>query len=157
MKKFRNCLFIIMIMLGVCTLTGCQSKNVEGSLEEIMTTIYSDLKEDERPMMLQNIELTEENIEGFIGTADIKYKSALASEPGIGSIAHSVVLIRANSEKDVADIKEKIKENVNPRKWVCVGVEEEDIIIKNKGDLVILILIEDEQTREKIEKGFDNL
>ena len=157
MKKLKKCLVVLIVLFSAFVITGCQSKNIEGSLEKIMERIYSDIPENKRPIMLQNIELTEENIEGFIGTTDIKYENALASEPGIGSIAHSVVLIRANSEKDVSGIKQKIKDNVNPRKWVCVGVEEEDVIIKSKGDLVILILIDDEQTREKIEKGFDNL
>ena len=54
-------------------------------------------------------------------------------------------------------IKTAIKENVNPRKWVCVGVEEDDVIVKNKGNLIIVIIVEDENTRNKIEEGFDNL
>ena len=51
----------------------------------------------------------------------------------------------------------KIKENVNPRKWICVGVEKEDVIIKNKGDLIIVIIIEDATGRESIDKAFDAL
>ena len=54
-------------------------------------------------------------------------------------------------------IKETILENVNPRKWVCVGVEKEDVIIKNKGDLIVVIIVEDETNREKIANSFDNL
>ena len=38
-------------------------------------------------------------------------------------------------------VKTKIKETINPRKWICVGVEEEDVIVKNKGDLIILIML----------------
>jgi len=45
-------------------------------------------------MMLMNTEVNEENVEYFLGTKDIEYEEALASEPGIGSIAHSVVLVR---------------------------------------------------------------
>ena len=52
---------------------------------------------------------------------------------------------------------DKIKENVNPRKWICVGVEKEDVIVKNKGNLIILIMVKDETTRNKIEQGFDKL
>ena len=50
-----------------------------------------------------------------------------------------------------------IKDNVNPRKWICVGVEAEDVIVKNKGNLVILIMVENEETRQKLEQGFDEL
>lgn len=161
MKKIS---LLILLVSAFLLITGCNSNNeekknehVDGTLTEIMEKIYSEIPEDERPMMLTNTELSNENIENFIGTSDIEYESALASEPGIGSIAHSVVLIRAKEEKDVDDIKQKIKDNVNPRKWLCVGVAEEDIIIKNKGDLVILILVDDKTTRETLDKGFDNL
>ena len=107
--------------------------------------------------MLGNIEVTDENIEGFLGSDKIAYTEALASESGISSIAHSVVLLRVEDGADVEEIKTTIKEKVNPIKWLCVGVEREDLIVKNKGNLVILIMVEDEDTREKLEAGFDNL
>ena len=75
----------------------------------------------------------------------------------IGSIAHSVILIRTEKDADIASMKETILENVNPRKWICVGVEKEDVIIKNKGDLLIVIIIEDEVGRKSISEGFDKL
>lgn len=156
--KLLKKLFLFAIMLTAClTLTACGEKNVEGTLEEIMTSIYDDIPEDERPMMLTNVEINEENIEYYLGTKDIQYESALASEPGIGSIAHSVVLVRVKENADIENIKTKIKENVDPRKWICVGVEEDDIIVENKGDLIILIMVEDETTRNKLEEGFNDL
>ena len=154
MKK----ILLLLVMIPACLmLTACGSKNVEGTLEEIMTKVYADIPEDERPMMLMNMEVTEENVEGFLGTTDIEYESALASESGVGSIAHSVVLVRTKDNADIEAIKTSIKENVNPRKWICVGVEEDDVIVKNKGNLIILIMVENETLREKIEEGFDNL
>ena len=154
MKK----IFLVLVMCMVCFgLTGCGSNNVEGTLEEIMSKVYADIPEDERPMGLTNIEVNEENIESFLGTTEIEYESILASESMIGSIAHSTVLVRVKENADIEAIKTKIKENVDPRKWICVGVEEDDVIIKNKGDLIIVIIVEDESTREKISQGFDNL
>ena len=154
MKK----ILLLLVMIPACLmLTACGSKNVEGTLEEIMTKVYADIPEDERPMMLMNIEVTEENVEGFLGTTDIEYESALASESGVGSIAHSVVLVRTKDNADIESIKTKIKENINPRKWICVGVEEKDVIVESKGNLIILILVEDQNTRETLSKSFDNL
>ena len=154
MKK----LFLVLLMGFMClTLTGCGDKNVEGTLEEIMTSVYADIPEDERPMMLTNMEVNDENIEFYLGTDDIEYEEALASESGVGSIAHSVVLVRVKDGADIEEVKSEIKENVDPRKWICVGVEEEDVIVKNKGNLVILIMVEDETSRNKLEKAFDNL
>lgn len=149
--------FLTMIIGLLLILPGCSKQNVEGKLEDIMTKVYSDIPEEERPMMLMNTEVTEENIEYYLGTTDIEYEEALASESGVGSIAHSVVLVRTKENADIEAIKTKIKENINPRKWICVGVEESDVIVKNKGNLIVLILIEDSKTREKIESSFDNL
>ena len=154
MKK----IFLVLIMGVLClSLTGCGEKNVEGTLEEIMTKVYADIPEDEKPMMLMNTEVNGENIEYYLGTADIEYNESLASESGVGSIAHSVVLLRTKDNADIESIKTTIKENVDPRKWICVGVEEEDVIVKNKGNLIILIMVEDDTTRTKIEQAFDNL
>lgn len=155
MKKIKMFSLIAVLLGGLFLFTGCTSSNVEETLEDIMTKVYADIPEDERPMMLGNMEITEENIEGFLGTADIEYTEALASESMVGAIAHSVVLVRTDG--DVEAVKTAIKENVNPRKWVCVGVEPEDVIIKNKGNLIIVIIVEDETTRTKLEKGFDAL
>ena len=157
MKLFKKIILVATIFTVTLLFTGCGNKNVEGTLEELMTKVYADVKEESKPMMLQNIEVTDENIEYYLGTKDIEYKEALASESAVGSIAHSVVLLRVKENADVEKVKETIKEKVNPRKWICVGVEKEDLIIKNKGDLVILIMVEDEEVRSTLEKGFDNL
>lgn len=157
MRKLKKLLLLLVMITMTMSLTGCGAKNVEGTLEEIMTKVYADIPEDERPMMLMNTEINEENIEYYLGTKDIDYTEALASESGVGSIAHSVVLLRTKDDADIEDIKTKIKENVDPRKWICVGVAEEDLIVENKGNLIILIMVEDEETRNKLEKGFNNL
>jgi hypothetical protein len=110
--------------------------------------------------MLGNINVLEEakdNIPYYIGTKDIKYKEIYASEPMMSSIAYSVVLVRMEDGADIEKAKTEIKENVDPRKWMCVEVPEEDVIVKSKGDLIILIMVADEPTRTKIETAFDNL
>ena len=148
-------LLLVVILMGALFLTGCG--NIEGSLEDIMAKVYANIPENERPMMLMNTEINDENVEYFLGSKDIEYEEALASEPGIGSIAHSVVLVRTKKGADVEAIKDKIEKNVDPRKWVCVGVEKDDIVVESEGDLIILIMVEDEKTRDKLEDSFDNL
>ena len=53
-----------------------------------MTKVYGDIPSNQLPMMLSNIEITSENQEYYLGTNDITYKEALASESMVGSIAH---------------------------------------------------------------------
>jgi len=161
MKKL-NKILLLLLVVATFTLTGC-SKNVEGELSDIMDRIYADVKEDERPM-LETVNILEQETENLddlivytIGTKDIKYKEIYESRPMMGSIAYSVVLVRMEEGADVEAAKTAIKENVDPRKWFCVWVEPEDVIVKSKGDLIILIMVENETLRTKIEKGFDNL
>ncbi len=154
MLKKISLLLITLFM--VFSLTACGSKNVKGTLPDIMDKVYKKL-DSETKSKLENIEVTKENIYKFIGTKKIEYKEALASEYAKEYVAYSVVLIRANNEEDVESIKTTIKENINPNKWISVWVEEEDVIIKSKGDLIIVIVVADEDTRKTIEKGFDRL
>ena len=147
---------ILVVCIFTLLMTGCGEKNVEGTLEDLMTKMYIDIKEDEKPM-LGNTEVNEENIEYYLGDASIEYESALASEPMMGSIAHSVVLVRAKDGADIEGIKTKIKEKVDPRKWICVGVEKEDVIVENRGNLIVLIMVQDENIREKLQTAFNNL
>ena len=157
MKILKKILFVVALFSVALLFTGCGNSNIDDDLGDLMDKVYAEIPEDERPMMLQQVKVNADNIEYYLGTSDISYKEALASEPAIGSIAHSVVLVRVADDASVEDVKTKIKENVNPRKWICVGVEEEDVIVKNRGNLIILILEEDQTTREALEKGFDNL
>jgi hypothetical protein len=159
--KLLHKLGIVALVLSLgLILVGCgkeeaKDKNIEGSLTDIMTKVYEQLPEDKRPMGLTNMEVNAENIEGFLGTADIEYDEALASESMVGSIAHSVVLVRVAKDADVEATKKAIKDNVNPRKWICVGVEKDQVIVKNKGNLIILIMAA--ENSDKLEAGFDAL
>ena len=158
MKIFKKISLILTAVVCVFLMTACGGeKNVEGTLEELMAKVYAEIPEDKRPMMLANTEVTDENVEWYLGDTGIEYESALGSESGVGSIAHSVVLVRTKDNADVEGIKTKIKEKINPRKWVCVGVEEEDVIVESKGNLIILILVEDEDTRNTLKEAFNNL
>ena len=152
---------VVAVAVAVFFLGGKTEKNVEGTLEDIMAKVYAGISEENLPMMLGNIPLDSESIGNFIGTSEVSFKEAIASESMVGSIAHSVVLVRLNDAKDADAAVEKIKASVNPRKWICV--EASNVIVKSKGDLVILIMADTEMTSEsealapKLEANFDNL
>lgn len=164
MKKLS---IFLMIITSLFLVTGCGSKkeenkndepankteNVEGALEDLMTKVYEDIPEEERPMMLMNTEVNEENVEYYLGTTEIEYEEALASESGVGSIPHSVVLVRVKENANVEEIKKTIKDSVNPRKWICV--EAEEVVVESRGDLIILIMAS--SNVDKLQDGFNNL
>ena len=151
MKKIIGLICIAMVSL---LLTGCGNKveNIEGTLPEIMEKLYSGIPEEEMPMMVENTELNDENFKYF-AFADVKYKEALASESMVGSVAHSVVLIRLEDASKAEDVVKEIKEKADPRKWICV--EAENVYVLNKGDLVVLIM--SNELADPIKANFENL
>ena len=127
------------------------AENVEGTLEEIMTKVYAGIPEENLPALM-DMPVDSENVESFLGTTEVSFKEAAAREPMMSSVPHSVVLVRLNDAESAPAAVEKIKASVNPRKWVCV--EASNVIVKSKGDLVILIMAEWENNKNKYREYF---
>lgn len=144
---------IVGIKLG-SNKTTTSNENVEGSLSSIMKKLYEGIPEDDIPY-IGNTEVTADNIEYYLGTSDIDYSEGLASEPLMSSVAHSVVLLRLNNASDAESVKQKIEENVNPAKWVCVQVDRQNVKVASKGNLVVLIM--DDEIADKMLENFNNL
>lgn len=144
---------IVGIKLG-SNKTTTSNENVEGSLSSIMKKLYEGIPEDDIPYV-DNTNVTADNIEYYLGTSDIDYSEGLASEPLMSSVAHSVVLLRLNNASDAEAVKQKIEENVDPAKWVCVQVDRQNVKVASKGNLVVLIM--DDEIADKILENFNNL
>ena len=145
---------VALVVLAVMLMGNKPQEHVEGTLTDLMTKLYANIPEDELPM-LANTEVTAENVEYFLGTADVQYTEALASEPMMSSIAHSVVLVRVPEDANVEEVKEQIKNNVDPVKWICVSVDPQNVKVENRGDLVVLIM--DNEKADKILENFNQL
>ncbi|MBU5455536.1 DUF4358 domain-containing protein [Caproiciproducens sp. MSJ-32] len=103
-----------------------------------MTKLYDDLDEDLGELV--TTELTKENLSYYLGINELDFEEGLASEPMLSTSAHSVVLVRVKDSVDIEKIKNDIKENVDPFKWVCVGVEKDKIVVENIGNLILLVM-----------------
>ena len=153
MKKIISLLFVLM---GVLIITsGCQKKqeNVEENLTDIMAKIYENAGVSNEDM--ETVSLNDENTSYYIGDVSFSFKEGLASEPIMSSVAHSVVLVRLNSASDAEKAKKEIKEKVDPNKWICVSVDEENVYVESIGDLVLLVM--DNQNGEKLKSSFLSL
>jgi hypothetical protein len=152
MKKIKLLLLALILVIGF---TACQfndagknpvvNNNLEGSLESILDKIYekaevSDSMKDFIKEGLQVTEITAENAGYFLGKENVEFEAAIASEPMMSSSAYSLCLVRVKEGADIEKIKADIKENVDPRKWICVGVDPSNVIVDNIGDVVILIM-----------------
>ena len=152
MKKIFSIFLVFSALLVV--LTGCGKKEtLDMSLEDILTKVYEGFGEDELPS-LNNTQITKDNMAYYLGVDTIDFKEAIASEPLISSIAHSVVVLRVADGVDIEQAKQEIKDNVNPRKWVCV--EAEKVIVDSNDDVIILIMASND-TADKILNNFKNL
>lgn len=156
MKKM---ILMVILVTAVLSFTGCQanggdqgagsSGNLDGSLEELINQIYetADIDDNFKEYVESGMffdKLTQENTEYHLGKSDIEFEEALASEPMIQPGAYSLVLVRVKEGADVEAIKNEIKENVNPFKWICVGVAEENVIVDSIGDIIFLVMSDDQ-------------
>lgn len=133
---------------------GKNQSNIQEPLSDVMKKLYENISEDEMPL-LETVEVTKENQEYYLGNVSFNYQEALASEPVMSSIAHSVVLIRLKDTKNIESIKKEIKEKVDPNKWICVGVEDKNVIVVSKGNLILLVM--DDEYATQIRDNFLNL
>ncbi|MBN2853209.1 MAG: hypothetical protein JXQ23_10795 [Clostridia bacterium] len=166
MKKIVLCLLMTVVILSMA---GCASKNnqdeagtsspavspsqevtptpepeekeLTGSLEEILRKLHAAAEIDSDRMFFTVLD--EENKEYFIGKADITYIEAVAAEPMINVHPHSIVLLKVDGNANIDDVKKQLKENADGMKWICVGVEPENILVENVGHTIVLIMDND--------------
>lgn len=153
MKKIG---YVFMITMICFLFIGCgkNPSNIQEPLSDVMKKLYENISEDEMPL-LETVEVTKENQEYYLGNVSFNYQEALASEPVMSSVAHSVVLIRLKDTKNIESIKKEIKEKVDPNKWICVGVEDKNVIVVSKGNLILLVM--DDEYATQIRDNFLNL
>ncbi|MEA3424024.1 MAG: hypothetical protein U9Q80_09565 [Bacillota bacterium] len=163
MKKILLLLLVGLLAVGAIGCSNTQETgndvvevekepSVEGTLEEIMEKLYGGV-EIELPETMHTV-IEGDNIAYFLGTDEITFTEGLASEPMISSAAHSVALLRVEEDADIDELMNAIKTNVDPRKWICVGVEEDEVVVDHIGDLVVLIM---DQESEAFHESFLNL
>ena len=158
MKKTLICIAALMAALAMAP--GCK-RNVQTdepfagmSTAEIVDKLYEALPATVELPRLSSTEITAENAAYYVGTDDVAFTEGTASEPLINAIAYSVCVLRLADAEDSADVQAKIKQNADPRKWICVGVEDSDVIVDGAGDVVILIMAEGSKT---IHEAFLNI
>ena len=111
--------------------------------------------EDDLPMGVENMEITDE--ETFNWITFTQYQEgfeAAYSESMIGSIAHSLVLVRVPDGTDVEAVRADIEKNHDPRKWICVEAEKSAVVAHNN---TILLVMADAVVADQVLANFDAL
>ena len=112
----------------------------DADLVAILDAVYD--SSQEMPMMM-TMAVDVSNEEFYTGVAGLDYRAGVAREPMMTSIAHSVVLLEMNEGADIEAAKAAIKENADSYKWICVGVEEDKVLVESEGNYILLIMDED--------------
>ena len=77
----------------------------------------------------------------FTGLSDAaKITDVCVYEPMMGSQAFSLVMVRTAEGADPKAVAQEIKDNIDPRKWICVGADE--IMAAGYGDTVMFIMVD---------------
>lgn len=96
------------------------------------------------PTMVMAVDMTDEfALESYTGLKSAEHVvEASFCEAMMGSQAFSIVLVKVDDAANAETIANEIKENVNPRKWICV--EADDLMVAATGDLVLLAMMDSE-------------
>ena len=121
--------------------TASDAVTSDSALMDIMGTLYAAAAPD-LASRLNTTVIDKENITFFLGAdaESIGFVEGLACEPMMTSSAHSVCLARVEEGTDVEAAKKAIREKVNPRKWICVGVAPQNVRVENVGNLILLVM-----------------
>ncbi len=119
-------------------LTGTMEANVN----RIMQQNPVEFMGGQMPVDLQDT--TEEGIwalKGFTGLdSPEKIKDIAVYEPMTGSQAFSLVLVRVKDASDAKTIAQQMKDNINPRKWICAMADQ--VMAAGYQDVVMFVMLD---------------
>lgn len=149
--------FVLVLSLLLCCAAcgeqgGAVGGNIEGNLSDLLAKVTKDATDPE--MSLIETEVMEDMFSWYLFIDPIDGAEAVVSEPMIGSIPHSVVLLRVPDSVDAEQVRGEIEEKLDPRKWVCVEAEKTAVL--RRGNL-ILMAMSDKDTVDKVISNFNSL
>lgn len=147
MKKYMLFLLAILMLL---TMTACRRREKETPLPGTMEENAAKLME-ENPvqfagaMMPVDLQDTSEDglwaLKNYTGLdSGEKITDVAVYEPMTGSQAFSLVLVRVVDAADAKTVAEQMKNNIDPRKWICAGADQ--VMAAGYGDTVMFIMLD---------------
>ena len=149
MKKL---IAILMLAAMVLSLTACGAKtpaedqpqgaDLSGETVEALIEKIYETKMPEFALMTMPVDLADAETTAWLtGVSDpALLKEAAVSESMMGSQAYSLVMVRVNDAAKSEEVAQMMLDNIDPRKWICVGADDIDAAIY--GDLVMFVMID---------------
>ncbi len=101
-------------------------------------SLYEGIPADQIPGYFVIAQLTADLFESDVFVPYVEGMEAVRCEPGMMSQAHSVVMLKVPEGTDVESLCTQIKENANPRKWICVEAEQVEVVAS--GNTILLVM-----------------
>lgn len=147
MKKIIFALAIVIFGLALTACSSSENRVLDDNLETILADMYEyEGLGEETKSFLENLntkEVEDEKADFHMGTDDVKYTKAIASVPSLSSTPFEVTLIRTSRNANIEDEISKIEEHIDPMKWLSFGVDPENVVVDNIGDVIIIIMSND--------------
>ena len=118
----------------------------DAELSELVDKIYAAYPVDVMMLQTTAIDLTDADWypyqTGLDAEQAAKVDAAVLSEPGVGSQAYSLVLVRMKDADDDQEISEAMLDGINMRKWVCVAADKARVVTFD--DKVLFVMADSE-------------
>jgi hypothetical protein len=146
MKRVLTGIAVMMLLLAA--IAGCHKAEVAQPdafdgvpLETILANVYSEA-DIELPLRGTTV-ITGGNAAYYLGSDEIAFSEAIASEAMINVIPFSLCLVRVADKAEAEATAMALQESANPNKWNSVSVNDDCVITDYAGDVVILIMAEE--------------
>lgn len=164
MKKW-TCLFLTFTLV-LCLFAACGSKEtptepasggVDGTMEEVIEKIYAQHKDIELSLITMELDLSDSDAVGYYtGMESAELLSAAAvSETMLGQ-PYSMVVVRVKDPSDAASVAQKMLNNIDMRKWICVAADTK--VAAYSGDVAMFFMINsdfgEDATTDSIAEAF---
>lgn len=159
--------FIMALAFMLCCFTACgkDEKNSgslpEGTLTEIVDEIYKSSKPEFNTVTI-DVDINDADaLKAYTGLdSSEQISEVVASESALGAQAYSLVLVRLKDSANAGQVAERMRGNIDRRKWICV--EADQIRVCAGGDVVMLIMMSsefytDNLSVDKITEAFKEL
>ena len=134
--------------------TGDTATELSAEEQEVLDTVQQLVAGAADEIMCDNIIISSDQYPYYLFIDYIEGSIAASSSAMIGSIPHSVVLLKLPEDADVAAVAAEIEENMDPRKWICV--EAEATMVKTSGQYVLMVM-SSQATVDAISANFDTV
>ena len=151
MKKI---LILVMVSMLLLSFAACGKKEANPLDDMALSDIMSQILDGVETPMVGEVEITDENIGMYLFIDPVEGAEGLASEGMISAIAHSICLYKVPEGADVDAVAQSIKDNANPRKWICVEAEKTEVVVQGR---VILLAMSSAATVDAIVANFNAL